>query len=517
MLDATIIALYLAVMLGVGFMVSRRGGEDDFFLAGRAMPSWAVSLSVVATALSAATFVGVPQLALTGNLSYLATYIGALIATALIALWFVPALYREGTLTIYGMLTRRFGESVTVAAAVLFLVGRMLSSGARLFMAAIVFALMWRGSTHPRDLVPVLLVIGGSGMVYTMAGGLRAVIWTDALQFFVMIGGGVLCLVMLQRDTALPLSDLLSLWRAAPGGSKLTVIDPSLAIQKPYTIWAAAGAMVMVTLATHGVDQDMLQRVMAARSAGRGALALMASTLVTIPVVMLFLLIGLWLYAWFRVRGIDPATLPDSQNLFPRYVLEQVPRGARGLVLAGLLAAAMSTFDSAINAMAGCFLADVWRPLRARWRRSLRANDDTPGTEHGLAVPRGLVGLVGVLLTGFAVLAVFMHESSRSTLIDFALGVMAFAHAPLLGVFLAALFTRRGTAVSALLAMAIGVLGVLLLQPWLFEPLFGFRIAWPWWWVIVSPVVFLLTILPAGEGEKVQVSGSCSADSAAVS
>ncbi|HOJ69700.1 MAG TPA: sodium:solute symporter, partial [Candidatus Hydrogenedentes bacterium] len=114
MLDATIIALYLAVMLGVGFMVSRRGGEDDFFLAGRAMPSWAVSLSVVATALSAATFVGVPQLALTGNLSYLATYIGALIATALIALWFVPALYREGTLTIYGMLTRRFGESVTV-------------------------------------------------------------------------------------------------------------------------------------------------------------------------------------------------------------------------------------------------------------------------------------------------------------------------------------------------------------------------------------------------------------------
>lgn len=124
---------------------------------------------------------------------------------------------------------------------------------------------------------------------------------------------------------------------------------------------------------------------------------------------------------------------------------------------------------------------------------------------------------MGVLLTGFAVLAVFMHESSRSTLIDFALGVMAFAHAPLLGVFLAALFTRRGTAVSALLAMAIGVLGVLLLQPWLFEPLFGFRIAWPWWWVIVSPVVFLLTILPAGEGEKVQVSGSCSADSAAVS
>lgn len=500
MLDAVIIGGYVAAILGIGYLVSRRGGEDDFFLAGRSVPAWAVSLSVVATALSAATFVGVPQLALTGNLSYLATYIGAFIATVLVAAGFVPALYRAGTLTIYGMLTRRFGPDVTLAAAVLFLVGRMLSSGARLFMAAIVFALMWRGSSEPKDLIPVLLLIGCAGVLYTMAGGLRAVIWTDALQFFVMIGGALLCLTLLWRDTALPLSRLLRLWQDAPGGSKLTVIDPSLTLQKPFTIWAAAGAMVMVTLATHGVDQDMLQRVMAARSAGRGALALAASTVVTIPVVMVFLAIGLLLYAWFRVQGLDPAALPDSQNLFPRYVLERVPPGARGLVLAGLLAAAMSTFDSAINAMAGCFLADVWRPLRARWHREQGAGAPYPAARVP-DIPRRLVVLMGALLTAFAVLAVFMHESSRATLIDFALGVMAFAHAPLLGIFLAALFTRRGTDRSALLAMVAGILGVLLLQPWCLEPLFGLRIAWPWWWVMISPAVFLLTILPAGRGE----------------
>jgi len=501
MLDAVIIGVYLAAMLGVGYVVSRGGGEDDFFLAGRSMPAWAVSLSVVATALSAATFVGVPQLALTGNLSYLATYIGALIASVLIAVWFVPALYRAGTLTIYGMLTRRFGTAVTLAAAALFLVGRMLSSGARLFMAAIVFALMWRGTAEPKDLIPMLLIIGGVGILYTMAGGLRAVIWTDAVQFFVMIGGALLCLILLWADTALPLPDLVRLWLTAPEGSKLTVIDPSLTLQKPFTIWAAAGAMVMVTLATHGVDQDMLQRVMAARSAGRGALALAASTVLTIPVVALFLAIGLLLYAWLRVHGMDPMAVSDTQNLFPRYVLEQVPPGARGLVLAGLLAAAMSTFDSAINAMAGCFLADVWRPLRSCWG-GLAAQKDMP--ERAPDVPRLLVALMGGVLLAFAVLAVFMHESSRTTLIDFALGVMAFAHAPLLGIFLAALFTDRGTARSALLAMGAGVLGVLLLQPWCFERLFGFRIAWPWWWVIVSPSVFLLTVLPAGRTGNAQ-------------
>jgi len=312
MLDFLVIGGYLAAMMGIGFLVSRKSGEDDFFLAGRSMPAWSVALSVVATALSAATFVGVPQLALTGNLTYLATYIGALAATVLIAVFFVPALYRAGTLTIYGVLEARFGPSVRFASAMLFLVGRMLSSGARLFMAAIVFSLMWRGTTRPEDLVPMLLLMGGVGIVYTMAGGLRAVIWTDVIQFFIMAGGGILCALLLWRDLNMPWPDLVRLWQSAPGGSKLQLIDAELTLERPYTIWAAAGAMVMVTLATHGVDQDMLQRVMASRSAARGSAALGVSTLLTVPVVMLFLGIGLLLYARLSVEGMDPRSVPDS-------------------------------------------------------------------------------------------------------------------------------------------------------------------------------------------------------------
>jgi len=215
-------------------------------------------------------------------------------------------------------------------------------------------------------------------------------------------------------------------------------------------------------------------------------------------VVALFLGIGLLLHIYYARPDLMGAAAPadaleDTKNVFPQYVLWHMPSGLRGLTMAGLFASAMSTFDSAINAMASCLIADIYLPWLA-WRG--RRDGATDGAkETHLAASRAAVALMGAGLTVFAVLAVHMQHSGNTRLIDFALGVMAFALAPLLGVFCAALFTRRGNGASMLLSTAAGVAMVLLLQPWMFPATrWEWSVGWPWHWVIVSPVCFLICI-----------------------
>lgn len=497
--DWAIILAYMAGMLVIGAVVSRRqNGTEEFFLGGRTMPAWAVSLSVIASSLSAATFIGVPQMSFSGDLRYLSTYIGACLGGFVVAVFFVPPLYRAGTITIYGYLERRYGVAAKIAASALFLFGRLLASGARLFMAGIGFALMWYGGTTPGELVPVIIVLGVVGTFYTVCGGIRAVIWTDTVQITVTVIAATAAVFFLLRSIPLPVPDIVAALRTAEGGDKLLLVDTSLKLSAPYTIWAGVFAMTVVTVSTHGVDHDMLQRVMAARSPLRGGMALAGSMLLTVPVVALFLGIGLLLHIYYARPDLMGAAAPadaltDTKNVFPQYVLWHMPSGLRGLTMAGLFASAMSTFDSAINAMASCLVADIYLPWRA-WRLRRDGRAETPGATH-VAASRAAVALMGAGLTVFAVLAVHMQHSGNTRLIDFALGVMAFALAPLLGVFCAALFTRRGNGASMLLSTAAGVAMVLLLQPWMFPAArWEWSVGWPWHWVIVSPVCFLICI-----------------------
>ncbi len=493
--DWAVVIAYMGVMVVIGLVVSRKQTDTRyFFLAGRSMPAWAVSLSVLATALSGATFIGAPQIAFDGNLTYLITNIGSVISAFIIAFLFVPPIYRAGTVTIYGYLGHRYGVGARSAAGVMFLFGRLLSSGARLFMAGIGFALMLYGDATTQQLVFAVVLLGVIGTIYTIFGGIRAVIWTDALQITVMVIAAVCSIWLLWRAIPVPVAEMVAALRDADGVNKLQLVNTDMSISNPYTLWAGIFAMTVVGVSTHGVDQDMAQRVMTARSPLQGGWALISSILLGVPVVLLFMVIGLLLFVFYQRPDLMGAAAPqdiveDTRRVFPQFVLHHLPTGLRGLTMAGLIAAAMSTFDSAINAMASCLVADVYAPWRA-WCTSKTPDDD--GAMPDLAGSRVAVGIMGTILTGFAIVAIFMQERGGDLLINFALGVMAFALAPLLGVFCAALFTRRGNRYSVYAAFAVGIVAVLLLQPYMLPGWFGISIAWTWWWAIVSPLCFLV-------------------------
>lgn len=498
LVDWTIVALYLALVLFMGAVISRRQKDSTyFFLGGRSMPGWAVAMSVLATALSAATFIGVPQMAYEGNLTYLVSNIGSVIAAFLIAFFFVPPLYKAGTITIYGFLGKRYGNGARIAAGTMFLLGRMLSSGARLYMAGIALALMIYGTAAPQDLVVAIIVLGLVGTLYTVFGGIRAVIWTDALQLIVLITAAFCAALFLKHMIPVPLHEMYYALRNAHDANKLQLIDTSFSIEKPFTLWSGTLAMIIVALSTHGVDQDMLQRVMTACSPWQGGRALVVSMLAGIPIVALFLCIGLMLYIFYQCPelmgdGAPADVVVDSRRVFPQFVLHHLPTGLRGLTMAGLIAAAMSTFDSAITAMASSIAADLYAPWKTHVMRK-------PNTEPEMVLPelkqsRIAVALMGALLTAFAIGAVFLQELTGDTLINFALGVMAYALAPLLGVFCAALFTKRGTSYSVYAALVLGALAVLLLQPVMIPRFLGIKPAWTWIWFIVSPISFLICI-----------------------
>lgn len=500
-LDWSVVAGYMLVVLAMGAWISRKQADSRyFFLGGRTVPAWAVACSVIATAISAATFIGVPQVAFEGDLTYLITNLGSVIAAFIIAFLFVPPIYNAGTITIYGYLGQRYGTGAKSAAGIMFLLGRLLSSGARLFMAAIGFAMMLSGDTTQNELIFAVIILGIVGTLYTIFGGIRAVIWTDVLQLFVFTAAALFVLVYLWRLIPASGQDILAALRNSDGVNKLRVVNTSFNISNPFTLWSGLFAMTIVGISTHGVDQDMLQRVMTAKSPLHGGWALISSMILTIPVVLLFLVIGLLLFVFYQRPDLMGAAAPqdiieDTRRVFPQFVLHHLPTGLRGLIMAGLFASAMSTFDSAITAMASCLIADVYAPWHSRREGTTASDRDEalPDLQHS----RLAVGFMGTLLTAFAVGAIYMQESGGQTLIDFALGVMAFALAPLLGVFCAALFTRRGNSRSVYAALGIGIFAVLLLQPYMLPAITGVKIGWTWVWVFVSPVCFLVCLLGA--------------------
>ena len=510
-IDWGIIAIYFAAMIAIGFF-SSRGQRDtrSYFLGNRAMPTFAVALSVLATTLSAATFISVPELTFRGDLSYLILNLGGIIAAFLVAFFFIPTLHQAGTITIYGFLAKRYGDVAMISASLMFLIGRLFASGARLFIAAIAFSLILYGETGSVYLITAIVMFGVVGTLYTMIGGIRAVIWTDTIQIGIVVFAAFLSICLLLDVIPISIGDIPSVLRDFNGQDKLRLLDLSWGWDLPFTLWTGLIASTFVSAAAFSVDQDMVQRMLTTKTARQGGISLITSTLIGIPVVCLFLVIGLLLSIYYGRPDLMGSaapfdTLDDTRRVYSQFLLNHLPSGVRGLAMTGLFAAAMSSLDSAINAMASSALADLYLPWKKRGesrRGSVRKTGQSApvstisGPPSKLKAPRLAVCLMGVLLTAIAVLAVFMHSKGNETLLSFALGVMAFANAPLLGVFSAAILTRRGNSTSVVVALLVGCSSVLLLQPYMLPKWLAISpIAWPWWWVIVSPVSFLICIL----------------------
>jgi len=355
--DYLVLALYGATVLALGCF-SGRGHQrsDELFLGGRRLPAWAVLFSMVATELSAATFLGVPHAAYLGDWAYLQLAFGALLGKLVLGVYVIPLYYRSGSVTVYGLLEQRYGSLARRAAAVAFVGGRIVASGVRLFIAALAFA-----AVTGLDLDLAVVSCGGIAGAYTLAGGIRAVIWTDVLQGCVFIAAALAVVTTLGVH---PHGGWVSItaWAAQHGRMQVFHFAPlfSLGDARPFFVGLIGG--FFLTLATHGTDYDMVQRLLTTRSGKAGGWALIGSALLNFPITVLFLAIGTGIAAVYQTT--PPYEISDASQILPLFSLHELAPGARGLLFAGLFAAAMSSLDSAVCAIATTVSVDVLSAAR---------------------------------------------------------------------------------------------------------------------------------------------------------
>lgn len=475
-LDLGILGLYAISLIAVGVGVARtQGGESDFTLGGRKMPTPAVLLSMTATELSAATFIGVPHAAYTGDWSYLQLAVGALLAKAVLARHVIPLYHRLGVVTVYGFLAERFGALAQKSAAIAFLLGRILGSGARLFIAGLALA-----AVTDLSISWAILAAGLISGAYTMIGGIRAVIWTDVLQAFLLFGGAVAVLAVLAESVPGGLLGLFE-WGADQGRTRILNVEPLFSLSNGRALGTALVGAFFLTLATHATDHDMVQRLLTTRTGAAGGQALLGSALLNFPLTLLFLLIGTGLAHFYSVPPAYP--ISDSERILPLFALHELPDGLRGLLFAGLFAAAMSSLDSAI-----CALATSWNHDIAAPRES---------SENPLRRIRMTSLVLTLLLTASALAMAQYHfllvsQGTDLNLVEFALSSMSIVYGGLLGIFALGMTTReRGSPTSVLIGLIVGgSTGLFLfLQPLIFG---STVVGWPWWIPISAVITFTL-------------------------
>ncbi|MCE2653025.1 MAG: hypothetical protein LW650_05840 [Planctomycetaceae bacterium] len=463
--DYIVLAAYFGILLLAGWWTNRRPSTstEDYFLASRSMPVWAVVLSILSTAQSAATYVGVPQSAYTGNLTYLAANIGGILAAILLATVFIPAYYRHNVTTPYQLLERRFGSTGRVAAASAYLVGRVFASGARVFIAAIPAALVLFGDKDNQwAQAGCVLAFCTLGIALCFFGGVRSVIWIDVLQVTVYIGAAVAAIFFLLSRIPADIPTITHALANPPPinnvtpPSKLTVISTSFDPSAQFTLWTALTGFVLLSVASHGADQDLVQRMLTCKSPAKGAWSVISGILVGVPAVLIFLILGLLLYIFYQrpdIMGVAHAAPATSDSVFQAFALNHMSGGLAGLVIAGLFACGPAGINSGLNAMSSTFVSDIYSRLRP-----------SASPQQQLRIGRmGTVG-AGAALAGMGLLCVIWYDPKESTVLDFVLAVMNFAYAGLLGVFFTALFTRRGNGRSVIAALIVGFLVILACQ-----------------------------------------------------
>ena len=505
-IDWIIVAAFLIGLTAIGFFFSRKNRNiEDYFVAGRSMPTWLVALAATGTSISAGTFVGSPELGFNTNITFIMSCVGAVIGGFFVALLVLPKLYHANTITIYGYIGDRFGEPSKRASSVMFLLGQLFTSGSRLFIAAIAVSVMAFGTIDFRFIMYSIIILGVISTIYTMAGGIKGLLYIDALQILLVVGTGIAALVIVYWQLGLPFGEVVDKLHmgmvkmpaqpeygmAADGtmtgwepGNKLQLIDPRFDITKPYNLAGALIAYAIFKFAQFSTDHEFVQRQLTCKSVKNAGVSLVYSQLLAIPIVFVFLGIGLLLYVKYTVDpalGAESGFFSDARDVFPQFIKNCIPAGVRGLMIVGLLAAALSSFNSAINAMASSFVSDLVLPIKQSRGKSLSTD------AAQLSSSRKMAALMGAVLTGFAIVTAVMQQASGLNLVDFATGVMCFSYAGMLGVFVTALYTRRGNTASVISALVIGLLVVLLLQPYILTPLstavFGkaIFISWPWW------------------------------------
>lgn len=497
-LDYVVIVVYLIGVAALGIRLGgRQRSTDDYFLGGRDLPWWAVCFSVVATETSTLTIIGVPAVAYGGTMTFLQITAGYLVGRIAVSLLFLPRYFKGAMSTAYAYLGERFGDRMRSTASVTFMITRLLADGVRLFATAIPLKVIAdsAGMTLMGDPITygqIILVLGIITVIYTLVGGIRAVIWIDVVQMGLYILGGILCAILLFES--LPEGAI----RFAAMEGKLRVIDFGLKgsfidwITQPYvTVTAIIGGGVF-SMASHGTDQLIVQRLLTCRTLKDSQYALVGSAVLVALQFALFLAIGTLL--WVHYGGVTPAELGLSRGdeVFPRYIIEGLPAGLSGLLLAGILAAAMSTLSSSLNSLASSSMMD----LVERWIKNPISK------ARGLFLSRGLTLFWGALFVVFASL----FENTDNPVVELGLAIASFTYGGLLGGFLLGIVIKNAQEWDAVIAFILTIVVMVLVifglwhspaEGWMFviNPSEGMieaaelrQIAWPWYTLIGSVI-----------------------------
>jgi SSS family transporter len=484
-LDALVLLAYFAAIVGVGLSQrSKSGSVEGFSLGDRQIAWWAVLASIIAAEISAATFLGAPGEGYANrNWTYAQLAIGTILARIFVSFVFIPIYYRHGVISIYEFLETRFGRLTRKVASATFLVTRVLAMGTRLYVSAIIVVLlveMLRGGAPVAAGERFALYAGALVLVtlltalYTTVGGIRAVIWTDFIQVGVLVASLGFTIPFLlgkipggwtevSRHVAAPVFFDFVPGRAGEGAGAWLARMFSL----EYTLYAALLGSTFVTMSTHGIDQDTVQRMLTAKNRRQSAFATILSGIVDVPIVASFILIGLLLFVYYQANP-TPGLPEEGREVFPFFILHSMPAGLRGLVTAGILATAMGSLSTALNALATSFARDFFFPRLERAgpideRRRVRV---LRGSTVFFAV---LIILVGVAT------AWYMAHNPGARIIPLVLGILGFTFGSLLGVFLVGLLTcSRGNDFGNVLAMLSGFVAVIFFSNGDLQKLAGF-------------------------------------------
>ena len=458
-LDLAIIALYLVgiTLFGLRFR-KRQRALRDYFLAGRDIPWWAIALSIVAAETSTLTIISIPGLAYDTNLTFLQVVMGYVVGRVVISFVLLPQYFRSDLYTAYELIERRFGRGLRSVTAGLFLLTRAAAEGVRIYAVSIVVSIaLGTGEVASIAIITVLTLI------YTFEGGLAAVIWTDVVQTAIYVGGTLVGLVTILH---LVPGGWTAIHAAAASAGKLQVFDFSTNFWLPYTFWAGVIGGTAFTTASHGTDQLFVQRLLAARSQKQSVTALLSSGVAILFQFALFLIVGIMLWAFYRVPS---ANFGKPDRIYPTFIVSQMPHGISGLLIAAILAAAMSNLSAALNSLSSSTIMDF--VLRLRPQTDERAR---------MRLSRLATFFWAMLLFGLAVLA--LHKVGR--VVEVGLQIASVAYGAMLGVFLLGVLTKRANQRGAMVGMLFGFS----LELYLWRT----HVPWTWWVMIGTTLTFVV-------------------------
>src|SRR5271165_582973 len=440
LLDLALIAVYLLgiTLFGLRFRKQQRSLRD-YFLAGRDVPWWAIALSIVAAETSTLTIISVPGLAYDTNFAFLQLVIGYLVGRVIISFVLLPHYFRGDLYTAYQLIERRFGSRLRSLTAGLFLATGA-AEGVRVFAVAIVVGIalgpMLDGiGEFGRDVISIGIVTLLT-LLYTFEGGMSAVIWTDVVQMFIYVGGTLIGFFTILH---LVPGGWSTIYATAASVRKFRVFDFAPDFYRTYTFWSGVIGGAFLTTASHGTDQLIVQRLLAARSEAQSKLALLSSGVAVFFQFALFLMIGAMLWVFYR---ISPPAVPfdKTDRIFPTFIVSYMPHGISGILIAAILAAAMSNLSAALNSLSSTTIVDFY--MRRRPTTSERR--------------RVLLSRVATVAWGLVLFALAIVSRRGGKVVEAGLSIASVAYGALLGVFLLGVLTRRANERGGMIGMAAG-------------------------------------------------------------